>query len=386
MKSTSLIKSPLRYPGGKSRAAKKLFDYVPSGTKTLCSPFFGGGSFEIYCAQNGIQVRGYDVFESLVFFWQELLNSPKKLADKVATYKPGEFSKEQFYNLQKSHPDTTDPFMSAVEFYVLNRTSFSGSTLSGGMANYKGINPRFTESSIERIRNFKVKNIISVEKKDFTKSINLKKHKNDLLYLVAAGVAAVGASGIVTALIAGAVDDSLWRDMRKDFISVFFSSSFLFGFVVALLSSFLVGGILLMLIGRRSFYWERGVSVSEGAFLIQMGAAPSLFAVILLVAWVSGWWLFDGLVPLRAIIYSSDIVLLSLSGVLVVGVVVLVEMLASVLKKKGNAPRTSFAVAVLLFVTVFSATSLFGMPDSPGALGQSQKASKAMKQNLPGAR
>ncbi|MBT4327384.1 MAG: DNA adenine methylase [Candidatus Nitrosopelagicus sp.] len=183
MKSTSLIKSPLRYPGGKSRAAKKLFDYVPSGTKTLCSPFFGGGSFEIYCAQNGIQVRGYDVFESLVFFWQELLNSPKKLADKVATYKPGEFSKEQFYNLQKSHPDTTDPFMSAVEFYVLNRTSFSGSTLSGGMANYKGINPRFTESSIERIRNFKVKNIISVEKKDFTKSINLKKHKNDLLYL-----------------------------------------------------------------------------------------------------------------------------------------------------------------------------------------------------------
>ncbi|MBT3350543.1 MAG: hypothetical protein HOJ95_16785 [Nitrospinaceae bacterium] len=210
--------------------------------------------------------------------------------------------------------------------------------------------------------------------------------ENDLLYLVAAGVAAVGASVIVTALIAGAVDDSLWRDMRKDFISVFFSSSFLFGFVVALLSSFLVGGILLMLIGRRSFYWERGVSVSEGAFLIQMGAAPSLFAVILLVAWVSGWWLFDGLVPLRAIIYSSDIVLLSLSGVLVVGVVVLVEMLASVLKKKGNAPRTSFAVAVLLFVTVFSATSLFGMPDSPGALGQSQKASKAMKQNLPGAR
>lgn len=180
----SLIKSPLRYPGGKSRAVKEIWRYVEHlGVKTLCSPFFGGGSFEIYCAQNGIKVYGYDAFASLVFFWQELLKNPKKLADKVATYKPGKFSKELFYDLQKSHPGTTDHFMSAVEFYVLNRTSFSGSTLSGGMANYKGINPRFTDSSVDRIRNFKVENIISVEIKDFTKSINLKKHKNDLLYL-----------------------------------------------------------------------------------------------------------------------------------------------------------------------------------------------------------
>jgi DNA adenine methylase len=183
MKSAKLIKSPLRYPGGKSRAVKTLYKYIPPGTKTLSSPFFGGGSFEIYCAQQGIKVIGYDAFESLVFFWQELLKNPKKLADKVATYKPGKFSKDQFYDLQKSHLDTTDPFMSAVEFYVLNRTSFSGSTLSGGMANYKGINPRFTDSSVERIRNFKIENIISVKVKDFRKSINLKKHKNDLLYL-----------------------------------------------------------------------------------------------------------------------------------------------------------------------------------------------------------
>ncbi len=210
--------------------------------------------------------------------------------------------------------------------------------------------------------------------------------ENDLVYLVAAGVAAAGALAIVTALIVGTVDESLWPRMRGDVASVFFSPSFLFGMVVALLASFMVGGVLLMLIGRRSFYWERGVSVPEGAFLIQMGTVPSLFAAILLAAWAGVWWLSDGLEPLRAIIFSGDIVLLSLSGVLVAGVVALLEMLASVLKKKGNAPRTSLTVAVLLFVAVFSATSLFLRPGLSGAPEGSQVAPSAMTQGLPGAR
>ena len=42
-------KSPLRYPGGKSRACKILDDilqnyYDPVKFTTLISPFFGGGS------------------------------------------------------------------------------------------------------------------------------------------------------------------------------------------------------------------------------------------------------------------------------------------------------------------------------------------------------
>lgn len=192
--------------------------------------------------------------------------------------------------------------------------------------------------------------------------------EDDWAYLVAAGVAAAGASAIVAALIAGAVDVSLWPRMREDAASVFLSPPFLFGLVAALLASFAVGGILLMLIGRRSFYWERGVSVSEGAFLIQMGAAPSLFAAILLAAWAGVWWLSGGLGPLRAIIFSGDIFLLSLSGILVAAVVALIEMLAGVLQKKGNAPRISLIVAVLLFVAVFSATSLFLRPGFSGAL------------------
>lgn len=175
----TIVKSPLRYPGGKSRAVTILYQFVPDNTKVLCSPFFGGGSFEIYCAQKGIRVYGYDNFKPLVDFWQCLLEAPAKLAVAVEKHYP--LPKQKFYEYQKMQMESKSNLERATLFYVLNRTSFSGSTLSGGMAS-GGLhnNPRFTPSSIERIRNFKIKNL-SVDLADFRKSI--KKHPNALLYL-----------------------------------------------------------------------------------------------------------------------------------------------------------------------------------------------------------
>lgn len=172
-------KSPLRYPGGKSRAVEFLFNYIPKGTTKICSPFIGGGSFEIFCAQKGIRIYGYDNFQPLVDFWQWLLKDPNQLADAVEKFHP--ISRENFYKLQKKHVESDNSFERAVLFYVLNRASFSGSTFSGGMAS-GGIddNPRFTKSSIERLRKFKIKNF-SVKYNDFKKSIP--KHPKILLYL-----------------------------------------------------------------------------------------------------------------------------------------------------------------------------------------------------------
>jgi len=178
------VKSPLRYPGGKSRAVKKIYDYIPPETKVICSPFFGGGSLEIYCAQNGKKVYGYDNFGPLVDFWQCLLKDPHKLAISVKQKKYFPLKpREKFYKLQKKHIESKKKLDRATMFFVLNRTSFSGSTLSGGMASGgKDDNPRFTVSSIERLRNFKIDgNKLSVKKLDFKKSI--KKHKKILLYL-----------------------------------------------------------------------------------------------------------------------------------------------------------------------------------------------------------
>lgn len=171
----TIIKSPLRYPGGKSRAVDFVFKLIPDTTKILCSPFFGGGSLEINCAIKGITVYGYDIFTPLVEFWQCLLSNPNKLADKVEKYYP--LPKEAFYKLQDTQKTFKTKYERAAAFYVLNRASFSGATLSGGMS--PG-HPRFTPSSIQRLRDFKTHNI-TVRKIDFQESIN--QHKNDFLYL-----------------------------------------------------------------------------------------------------------------------------------------------------------------------------------------------------------
>ena len=46
-------KTPLRYPGGKSRAAPKIESYFPdlSKYKEYREPFIGGGSMAIYIAK-----------------------------------------------------------------------------------------------------------------------------------------------------------------------------------------------------------------------------------------------------------------------------------------------------------------------------------------------
>lgn len=160
------FKSPLRYPGGKSRAVSYLLKFIPPGTKEMVSPFFGGGSFELAVADRGIYVRGYDIFTPLVAFWHVLEFQPIQLAEEVAKYYP--LSKQRFYELQRSDLSsvwlTRESTMDvAAKFFVLNRASFSGITFSGGMS--PG-HHRFTRSSIQRLKEFRVKNF-TVRGSDF---------------------------------------------------------------------------------------------------------------------------------------------------------------------------------------------------------------------------
>ena len=158
-------RSPLRYPGGKSRAVNAIVELIPEEVDTLCSPFFGGGSIELACAANGIRVLGYDAFEPLVNFWRVALQEPGLLADLVSNHFP--LSRTQFYALQKRYFSIDERIEKAAAFFALNRASFSGTTLSGGMS--PG-HPRFTSSAIERLRHFEVSGL-TVELADFTDSI-----------------------------------------------------------------------------------------------------------------------------------------------------------------------------------------------------------------------
>jgi len=165
------IKTVLRYPGGKQRAVKILAAYVPPNETELCSPFFGGGSFELYCASVlNMQVHGYDNFLPLVEFWRSTLHKPVELADLAAASLP-KMPRDKFYELQENQHNLPSQAERAAAFYVINRASFSGCTLSGGMS--PG-HPRFTPSAVERLRNFpgrQLRRRLSVQKMDFADSI-----------------------------------------------------------------------------------------------------------------------------------------------------------------------------------------------------------------------
>lgn len=167
-------RSPLRYPGGKSRAVKSIYSIIPAHETKLCSPFLGGGSIELACTTK-MQVYGADIFEPLTAFWRVLLKQPERLANRVEQYYP--LTRANFYYHQKRFIHLTDEVEQAAAFFVLNRSSFSGTTLSGGMS--PG-HPRFTPSAIERLRSFKVDNF-QVERADYRDVIP--KHDDAFLYL-----------------------------------------------------------------------------------------------------------------------------------------------------------------------------------------------------------
>ena len=175
---------------------------------------------------------------------------------------------------------------------------------------------------------------------------------------VAAGIAALAVAAASAGLFAAATHKSLWPQIRQGPFFVFGSYPFLYGMAFAVLASVVTGGVLVMLIGRRSFRWESGGSVPQGARLIRMGAFPALLATILLALLASVWGLLEGLTPIRAVIFSGRPLLLFMGVFVVAGVVGLIELFVSILRWKGSAPRASVVVAALMFATLFCLVSV----------------------------
>ena len=166
-------RSPLRYPGGKSRAVKTLLPLIPTAMD-IASPFIGGGSVEIALTQRGQAVKGYDAYKPLVAFWKEALTRPFTLAAEVIKLYP--MTRSEFVRLQRKMPGTKDRRRLAAEYVALNRSSFSGTTMSGGMS--PGT-PRFTETCIDRLAAFYCPRL-EVEEGDFMETIA--RHENDWIY------------------------------------------------------------------------------------------------------------------------------------------------------------------------------------------------------------
>ncbi len=149
----SLIVSPLRYPGGKSRAVAKIAKQLPPHFEEYREPFVGGGSVFVYLRQKFPHVPMWinDLNFDLFCFWKETQRDAIRMARRIREIKEGTKDGRVLFETYKSQIGTTMPdFERAVRFFILNRISFSGTVDSGGYSEgaYRG---RFTDSSIKRL-------------------------------------------------------------------------------------------------------------------------------------------------------------------------------------------------------------------------------------------
>lgn len=176
-----MVKSILRYVGGKSRAVKYILPYLQDAD-CLYSPFFGGGSIEFAFAsiKDENKVYGCDLYKPVAVFWNQVMLNPKPVAPIVESYLS--LDKKTYYELQKKLPNIENPVEMAAIFYVLNRASFSGSTNSGGMSYKTG---RFNENSIKRLKDFKCSNVEVLWKDafEFLKELVKINPKGKVIYL-----------------------------------------------------------------------------------------------------------------------------------------------------------------------------------------------------------
>ena len=162
------LKTPLRYPGGKSRAVVKLLQYLPnlSQVKEFREPFLGGGSvsLEITKRYPNIEIWVNDLYEPLYNFWCELQHNGKDLQERILALKdeypdPPEgvqkyAAKKLFDDAKFLLNDQNQPaFDRAAYFYVVNKCSFSGLTESSSFSKQASIQ-NFSASGIGRLEEY----------------------------------------------------------------------------------------------------------------------------------------------------------------------------------------------------------------------------------------
>ena len=143
MKSNKSLKTPLRYPGGKSRAVTKMDQYFPDlrDYVEFREPFLGGGSVAIHISKKypHLKITVNDLYEPLVNFWMNLQMFGVEMKDQLLDYKlthnDPDSARELFNNSKDILGKTSEsPIDRAVAFYIVNKCSFSGLTESSSFS------------------------------------------------------------------------------------------------------------------------------------------------------------------------------------------------------------------------------------------------------------
>jgi DNA adenine methylase len=155
------LKTPLRYPGGKSRATNKISQFFPdfSNYKEYREPFLGGGSVALYVTQQypNLNIWVNDLYEPLINFWKQLRDNGDEIArylkDLKQRYNDPDRAKILFLESKEYLsvvPKRTDDLHRAISYYIVNKCSFSGLTENSSFSPQASEN-NFSMRSIEKL-------------------------------------------------------------------------------------------------------------------------------------------------------------------------------------------------------------------------------------------
>ena len=172
------LKTPLRYPGGKSRAVTKMGQYLPDlhNYVEFCEPFLGGGSVALHVTKKypHLKITVNDLYEPLINFWVVLQTFGDELTEKLKKYKlthpdpPEKLRKEKdtefaakdlFLNSKAViNNRSIGDIERAVAFYIVNKCSFSGLTESSSFSKQASVS-NFSMRGIDKLPGYS--NLIS---------------------------------------------------------------------------------------------------------------------------------------------------------------------------------------------------------------------------------
>ena len=153
------LKTPLRYPGGKSRACTKMDPYFPDlrEYQEFREPFLGGGSVAIHVTKKypHLDIWVNDLYEPLVNFWQQLQMFGNDLKDQLVDLKGKNNTPDKarvlFDDAKIAVNDMHQTSLErAVAFYIVNKCSFSGLTESSSFSQ-QASNSNFSLRGIEKL-------------------------------------------------------------------------------------------------------------------------------------------------------------------------------------------------------------------------------------------
>jgi len=147
-----MIKSPLRYPGGKSRAVELINSLAPDFNE-FREPFVGGGSVFVHLKQLYPKKQFWinDIYYELYKFWEVTQNQIDKLIEQIYIWRNQFNDGKELHRFLIDNKKNFNDIELASAFFIFNRITFSGTTESGGFSNQAFVG-RFTESSIVRLK------------------------------------------------------------------------------------------------------------------------------------------------------------------------------------------------------------------------------------------